>query len=247
LIERLTESGSRHGKDASRLEQLEAQTGRGSLISFRERLSPDEIQEHNEKVLSALKDQVEPAQEDTSPTLTREQALVLLRAVSHHPTNGRRHEVKYDPDDCYGFCFGRAVMVHSEALRRGVDPSSIKKIWAVGSLEKGKWHFHVATMVKSSRTGSWWVIDPVYGTVINAETWISRMQNSSDDNQMMVFVTDPRRFSVYSPQHYTEIDLLGDGNSDYYRGYFSDYLNFTARQPEPSPFRQGEWIPLRLK
>jgi hypothetical protein len=64
------------------------------------------------------------------------------------------------------------------------------------------------------------------------------MQNSSDDKQMMVFVTDPRRFSVYSPRHYTEIDLLGDGETDYYRGYFFDYLNHTAEQPTPKAFPQ---------
>ena len=220
VISGLNSAGSGKGEEASRLENLETQTAKGSLISYQEGLSAAQIKKHNEKILAALKDPVAPTKEESTATITRDEALVIFKAVANHPTNGRDKEEKYDPEDCFGFCFGRAVMVHTEALRRGVDPASIKKIWAVGSLEKGKWHFHVATMVKSSRTGSWWVIDPVYGTVINAETWISRMQNSSDDNQMMVFVTDPRRFSVYSPQHYTEIDLLGVGVSDYYRGYF---------------------------
>lgn len=238
LIDALVEVGPSTAIHPSRLDRLEFQTGRGSLISYRERLTPDQIRHHNEKVLLALRDPIEITDPDRVAAITQAEANRLVKLITHHPTNGYRHEIKYDPDDCYGFCFGRAVLVHSEAIRRGVDPAAIKKVWAVGSLEKGKWHFHVATMIKASRTGSWWVVDPVYASAINIETWIGRMQNSSDDNQMMVFVTDPRRFSVYSPRHYTEIDLLGDGKTDYYRGYFSDYLNFTAEQSEPRPFKQ---------
>ena len=234
LISRLAEA-----KDpnlSSRLAVIESETTQGSLIDFQEGKSKKAIRKHNGQVLEALKDPITPSSSELVPAISQKQASFLVRTILNHPTNGSKHEKKYDPEECYGFCFGRATLVHSEALRRGVDPAAIKKIWVVGSLEKGRWQFHVATMIKAKGTGSWWVIDPVYSKAISVKEWIRRMRNGADDSRMMIFVTDPRRFSVYDPKVYSNIDLLGDGQSDYYNGYFKNYLEHTAKAPLPKPF-----------
>jgi hypothetical protein len=236
LIARLASSQGVAPESLSRLRQLELKTAQGSLLDFREELPVSALRKHNQDILEALKDPVVSALKGSITAISREDANYLVKLITEHPTNGKRHEKKYDPEECYGFCFGRATLIHSEALRRKVDPEAIKKIWAVGPLEKDRWHFHVATMIKAKGRGSWWVCDPVYQKAISAETWIGRMSRSSDDGKMMVFVTDPRRFSVYDPRVYTNIDLLGDGKSDFYNGYFRDYLEHTAKQPLPSPF-----------
>jgi len=221
---------------SSRLSVIESETAQGSLIDFQARESKKAIRKHNQKVLEALKDPIASSSPDLVPAISQQQASLLVKTILDHPTNGSKHEKKYDPEECYGFCFGRATLVHSEALRRGVDPAAIKKIWVVGSIEKGRWQFHVATMIKAKGTGTWWVVDPIYSKAISVKEWVQRMQNGADDSRMMIFVTDPRRFSVYDPQIYSNIDLLGDGQSDYYNGYFKNYLEHTAKAPLPKPF-----------
>ena len=221
----------------TRLDNLESKTAQGSLIDIQKALKQKQISDHNQQIRAALKDSVSASKADSVTAINHKDANYLVQFIRKHPTNGEKHEKKYDPEECYGFCFGRATLIHQEALRRNVDPASIRKIWVVGSLEKGKWQFHVASMIKAKGTGSWWVCDPVYSVAISAEEWIRRMRNGSDDNRMMIFVTDPRRFSVYDPQVYTAIDLLGDGKSDFYNGYFKDYLEHLQTEPTPKPFR----------
>lgn len=236
IIQSLVRKGAQTRNIETRLKILESKTAQGSLLEIEEKISGQDLEKHNREVLTALKDPVVSSNPKAVSSISRREANYLVDLITHHPVNGHKQEKKYDPEECFGFCFGRAALIHHEALRRGVDPEAIKKIWAVGSLEKGKWHFHVATMVKAKGSGSWWVIDTVYSKAINAETWIERMRNSADGKRAMIFVTDPRRFSVYDPKYYTEIDLLGDGKSDFYRGYFKDYLEYTAKQKQPAPF-----------
>ena len=237
IISSLVDRPSTLNTAHSRLDTLEKATGRGSLLDYREKLSTKSIKRHNNELLDALKEPAPVSDPDKVFSLNKQDANFLVDLLRKHPTNGEKHEKKYDPEECYGFCFGRATLIHNEALRRNMDPESIKKIWAVGSLEKGKWHFHVATMIKAKGKGSWWVCDPVYSVAISAEEWIRRMRHSSDDSRMMVFVTDPRRFSVYDPKNYTAIDLLGDGKSDFYNGYFKDYLEHVQTEAQPKPFK----------
>lgn len=238
IIAKLVAGHGAGPESRSRLSEIELKTAQGSLLDFQEDFPLPSIRKHNQDILDALKDPVIPALKGSVTAISRKDANYLVDLITKHPTNGQRFEKKYDPEECYGFCFGRATLIHNEALRRKVDPEAIKKIWAVGPLEKGRWHFHVATMIKAKGNGSWWVCDPVYKSAISAETWIGRMSRSSDDGKMMVFVTDPRRFSVYDPRAYTTIDLLGDGKSDFYNGYFRDYLEHTAKQRTPRPFDQ---------
>jgi len=237
LIQTLIRSEIRPTSRNSTLQKIEDETATGSLIDFQEEMKTAAIRAHNRRIESALREPIKKSEPDTVGEIGHSEANTLVRVITEHPTNGARHEKKFDPDECYGFCFGRAVLVHSEALRRGVDPEAMKKIWAVGPLERGKWHFHVATLLKARSPGTWWAADPIYKNAINVQTWMARMRNGADDDRLMFFVTDPRRFSVYDPRFYSALDLLGDGESDYYRGYFRAYLEYTAQQPLPALFR----------
>lgn len=237
LIQTLIRSDIGQISHRSTLQKIEDETAKGSLIDFQEEMKTSAIRAHNRRIESALREPIKKSQPNTVGEIGHKEANNLVRLITEHPTNGARHEKKFDPDECYGFCFGRAVLVHSEALRRGVDPEAMKKIWAVGPLERGKWHFHVATLLKARSPGTWWAADPIYKNAINVQTWMGRMKNGADDDRLMFFVTDPRRFSVYDPRFYSALDLLGDGESDYYRGYFKAYLEHTAQQPLPAPFR----------
>jgi len=225
-IEKMVLQSPRSESQRSRLARIEAASASGSLLDTQSEKSIPEIEAHNAKIKKALRDPLPGSFRGMEQSVNYEMADSLVKLITWHPVNGVREEKKYDPEDCYGFCFGRAVLIHNEALRRNVDPEAIKKIWAVGSLENEKWHFHVATILKAKGSGTWWATDPIYRSAINVETWIRRMERSADDDRLMFFVTDPRRFSVYDPRFYTGLDLLGNGRSDYYNGYFRDYFEF---------------------
>ncbi|MFN9069231.1 MAG: hypothetical protein ACK5V3_18555, partial [Bdellovibrionales bacterium] len=75
----------------------------------------------------------------------------------NHPIVGMSALAKYDPTNEIGFCFGRALFVHLELLRRGVSKDSIKKVFVVGDIveqlngQEIRWQFHVATAVRDTQ------------------------------------------------------------------------------------------------
>lgn len=226
----MVSQGPRPEAEFSRLSQIELLRAQGSLLEIQEESDLKAIREHNEETKSALNEPLVGNFRGKERALSQAEADQLVKRIAQHPTHGEEKERKYDPDDCYGFCFGRAILMHHEAIRRGVDPEAIKKIWAVGSLENEKWHFHVSTIIKGHGLGAWWATDTIYRSAVSVKTWMARMENSADTERLMFFVTDPRRFSVYSPQFYTGLDFFGDGQSDFYRGYFRDYFEYTLKK-----------------
>ncbi|RZA08733.1 MAG: hypothetical protein EOP11_03980 [Proteobacteria bacterium] len=102
------------------------------------------------------------------PSLNPEQRAALLKLVDKHPVADAKFYDKYAPEGGTGFCFGRAITAHIEALRMGLDKESIKKIWIVGAMEgtSDSWGHHVATIVRGPK-GKWYTIDPNYDTPPN--------------------------------------------------------------------------------
>jgi hypothetical protein len=233
LIEKLAIKGPATQALASSLYRIEARTAQGSLLEIQDETSVQSIKEHNQQIKQALREPLLGRSGEGLRAVTQKEADAFVKNMAKHPVNGAHRESQYDPEECFGFCFGRASLIHHEAIQKNIDPEAIRKIWAVGSLEKEKWHFHVSTILKAQGRGTWWATDTIYKSAISVETWMDRMERSSDDGRLMLFVTDPRRFSVYSPQFYTGLDLLGDGRSDYYNGYFRDYFEFTLRKKTP--------------
>jgi hypothetical protein len=222
----------------AKLKQLENETAQGSLIEFQKTASSEFIESHNKKIEEALKEVIRPWFFAKSGGIRFSDAHKLVRLIMTHPTNGPAQENIFDPNQCYGFCFGRATLIHNEALRRKVDPDFIRKIWAVGPTEKQRWQFHVATLIKARDLPTWWACDPIFEYALDVQDWILRMKQFSDDGRMMFFVTEAHRFSVYDPRPYSPVDLLGDGKTDYYNGYFKTYLEYSLKQPEPAPFQK---------
>lgn len=238
LIASLVSSKNNTAENFAKLKQLETETAQGSLIEFQKTASSEYIEAHNRKIENALKGVIRPWFFARSGGIRFPEANELVRIVMTHPTNGQAQEGIFDPNQCYGFCFGRATLIHNEAIRRKVDPNLIRKIWAVGPTEKQRWQFHVATLIKAREVPTWWACDPIFECALDIQDWIHRMKEYSDDGRMMFFVTEANRFSVYAPRPYSAVDLLGNGKTDYYNGYFKTYLEYTATEAMPEPFEK---------
>ena len=153
------------------------------------------------------------------------QAISENRVVSSSVTNA-----KYDNQGKnIGFCFGRAMAVHLEALARGVSKQSIRKIWALGNLMTGatRWRYHVATAIRGT-DNRWYVVDPFMGRSLEIGEWYKRMAEINPDKKMQVFVTEPQRMSPGSAAKYNRQALI----DPLYNGYFTDFLQaFKAEAP----------------
>ncbi len=147
----------------------------------------------------------------------------------------------YDPQGAIGFCFGRATMAHLEAIVRNIHPDAIKKIWIAGDMEK--WGHHVATMIKTEN--NWLVLDTNIGHAISYEEWIRIYMpyKAKNANDIMIFITQSGRFGPYDTKTYNAIDLFNthtlefDKASDYYRGYFHDFLEDLDNSNQPPLFK----------
>ena len=164
----------------------------------------------------------------TSPEVDRKnhinvsQAKILYKAVANHPVASLRNYSKYDPgNNGIGYCFGRAMTAHLEALwnpELKVNNKAIRKLFALGKLQTGtaSWRYHVTTIVKASDNG-WWAIDPIMGEPIKADVWYSRMRSYNPSGDMLLFSDEAARFSPVEGMY--KKDELDD---DRYSNYFKD-------------------------
>lgn len=153
------------------------------------------------------------------------QANELHRFIKEHPIVGLENTRKtYDPDGCFGFCFGRATVAHAEAVFMGIEPRSIFKIWVAGPMSSQRhfnshftmnWQYHVAAMFKSAE-GPWLVVDPFYAKVLSAKQWMELHQKYAQNNYELLFqVSDPRRFQVDSKDLYRTDLFFHDPNPQF--------------------------------
>lgn len=192
------------------------------------RMSPVAVQSRNRTLLESL-GRAPRATESLSRTkprlagVTRVQAGEILRSVMNNPIASLNAIEKYDPEGGIGFCFGRAMTAHLESLMYGLAKPAIKKLWAVGDLRTGdtEWGWHVTTIVRS-RTGGWYTIDPIFGTVLTVEQWYREMQRMDYDGKMMLYVSDAPQFAPDGSTYQMD-DLLMKSYNQYFRdlmGYF---------------------------
>ncbi|WP_413557355.1 hypothetical protein [Bdellovibrio sp. HCB209] len=174
--------------------------------------------------------------------LTAREAKKLYEEVTRHPITRLLNVKKYDPDSAMGFCFGRAMTAHFEALRLGVAKESIRKVYVVGAMKAlvGDiiWQFHVATAIKGA-DGGWWVVDPFFGKVVKLEKWYERMYSHDTKGTLRIYASDATRLGATSGGHYEKAHLM----MDYYNGYFKDlfkYYDLKAKNEVPAK-------PLRIK
>jgi len=199
------------------------------LIDLHRNLLPKERIAARDRLIKTLEDDISYL--PRSPFVTKALADSLTERVANHPVLGHRANPKYEMR-CKGMCFSRALGIHIEALREGVGPTWIRKIWVVGNL--GDSDFHVAVLIRTQ--SGWKVVDAngfvgpqggfQYGTQSVSE-WIRQQETSSPKREpLSFFVTDARRFGVYRPTLYSPTDLFGNGSreEDFYRGRFVDYF-----------------------
>lgn len=227
-------------------------TKRGVLKAFlvgRDRPpTPAEAQIHNDAVLHGLKTaEISPASPDRIAALDAAQAQDLYRAVRNHPVASNSQLRKYDPNNCVGFCFGRAMAGHLEALiNKNIDPNSILKLFAVGNLKSGRtrWGYHVTLIVKAKGEEGWWAIDPLFERALPYEDWTRRMNEKYNaDGNMLYFATPPKRMGPSANSIYSPASL----HIPPYRNYFTDLIRtYQTRAPFPDKgppgFLKSMWI-----
>jgi hypothetical protein len=157
--------------------------------------------------------------------LSKNEANALFNAVSKNPVARISRNYKYDPDSQLGFCFGRAMTAHLEALSQGVDKSAIRKVFVGGQMKAVgfdfNWQFHVATVVKNAE-GGWWVIDPIFEAPISVEKWYSEMKKNDIDGKLRFYAAEPTRLGAVGNGKYQKFELM----DDIYNGYFKELLQY---------------------
>ena len=124
--------------------------------------------------------------------LDARQRKFLFHSVATHKVARLDRLEHYDPTGEIGFCFGRAMAAHLIALRMGLTPDNIRKLFIVGDLRSGdkpEWRFHVTTLVRGA-DGAWYAIDPILGEPLELSAWIDKVQGVWDkDRKAKLYVT----------------------------------------------------------
>ncbi|MBP9681009.1 MAG: hypothetical protein KBD76_06365 [Bacteriovorax sp.] len=212
-------------KRALSLEAFSRVFGNQNLMDVHYEKTSEHILQHNQLVVDMLT--LEP---ETSlsgiPYVTLEEAKKVYQSIIDSSVVVNKSA--YDPNGNEGYCFGRAIIGHVEAIAHGLDPRAVKKIWTVGNWSH--YPFHVAILLKGKE--GWYAIDRAYLGVVSAQEWIERSIPSeiSGDRPNMIFVTDGDRFSLQNALTYRSVDFFSTDNEfyeregDFYRGYFKDFF-----------------------
>jgi hypothetical protein len=147
----------------------------------------------------------------------------LFKRIKDNPVTAICNRDKYDPKNIgIGFCFGRAIAAHIEALRMGLAKGSIKKAWAVGELnsDEGPWRYHVTTVVRGT-DGTWWALDTLLNSPVTIEDWYGKMKSFDAAGDMRLFVSEPQRFGPDSAKKYSPKQFSHPG----YNNFFNDLMD----------------------
>lgn len=218
------------------LREFEKSYGGWSFFEIHSQFSDAKIRRFNKKLRTLLAPGPMPEQKDPKYVyrLTNDEADRFYQSFENNPVGSCSAD--YEPGGIkIGFCFGRAIIAHIEALRYGVHPSSIKKIWVVGDMKE--WGHHVATMIKTE--SGWKVFDNETG-LVSAHRWIELQQAEKKPGAkpLMFFVSSAERFGPSNNGTYQATDLFGDGMNDYYNGFFSDYFRWVHEGGSAPTFKE---------
>ncbi|MBX3018078.1 MAG: hypothetical protein KF767_09325 [Bdellovibrionaceae bacterium] len=164
-------------------------------------------------------------------------ATRLVDSIARHPIVAETETRRFNkqPGVEIGFCFGRATYTHLMLLHLGVLKDSIKKVWAVGNLNSGDlvWQFHVATIVRGTTPGTWWVLDSYWGEPLELKDWVRQMSALDPGGQMRVTISEPEKFSMQIGA-YDRVQMGLDVNAeqDWYAGYFQQLMRWFAAKPD---------------
>ena len=184
--------------------------------------SAEQVRVRNDFIIQKLNSLPVPKSSSRMVELTLAQATAIFDKVRiHSPANIKELE-RYDPQARIGFCFGRSMAIHLQALQSGVHKESILKVYAIGNLQSGgiSNSYHVATMIRA-KGGRWWVLDPRRGEVVlDLESWYQKMRVY--DSSLSLAITAAERGFVESANPYLKDSIL----DKHWNGYFNDLLRF---------------------
>lgn len=211
--------------------EIERRNFQKEVAEFGKNYVTKKVAERNAYELAALKDSARPNPHSNRADVVPADLLEeIYYNVANNPVTSLAAYNKYDPTDRgIGFCFGRAMNVHLEALFQGVSKNSIRKLWALGQLRTGStgWRYHVTTLLKGEK--GWMAVDPIFGYVMTVEQWYRRMQSFDTDGLMRLYVTEPEKFGPSSTKYHDSLLI-----HPIYNNYFMDlmaYYRERTRQP----------------
>ncbi len=197
----------------------------------------------NQKILESIQNYVPQVSSGRVSGITFEQGQLLMSKLINDPLN-TDPEKQYDPEGELGFCFGRALKLHLDLLRYGVNKESIKKIFVVGPMNvPGQvWQFHVATIVKDLNSNDWWALDTNLKKPVLVDDWMKQYQRFRTDRTFRLFrsplidITKSLRFYITQPQKIGpsgwEYNIQQGGLFDaFYNGYFKDMFKSFKKYP----------------
>lgn len=191
--------------------------------------SPEQVEHLNTLALQEIANYNYKTSNNRVAWINHQQASYVHKLMPSHPVVGYAKNRLYDPNGHYGFCFGRALYVHLELLRYGVQKEAIKKAFVIGNLNNGtNWQFHVATIVKGPEK-SWWVIDSYLHTVVTLEEWFERMKQVSVDHKLRLYISDPAKLGPSGWEY-----NIKPGGLFSYNNYFQDLFRYFKLNPVPT-------------
>lgn len=145
----------------------------------------------------------EPREPGMVTALTADQIKETAASIEFSPAvdNRARLNKKYNPKGDIGYCFLRAHYYAGAVHQRGLDMTSVRKVFLVGTMKLfganwapiSGWRYHVATTVRGT-DGKWYVLDNHLGiylgkqgyakNVYTVEQWYSyyeRFMNTTEN------------------------------------------------------------------
>lgn len=196
--------------------------------------SPKQADTWNRALLRALDNLAAPeATPGRKPGLTPSERRQLFQTVNEHPVANGDMVDHYAPEGGTGFCFGRAITAHIEALRTGLDKESIKKLWIIGYMkgDTTEWGHHVTTIVRG-KDKHWYTIDPNYDEPLRLSTWLKNIKDDfTNEGDLQLFATNPSRFGPEGGVNAGPI-LPSTVEDPFYHDYFVDLMTEFRRDSQ---------------
>lgn len=210
-----------------------------------DRENGQKVQEWNEKLFQSLDALPYTARDGRKASLDGSDIYDLFLKSNLHPSASIYRVKDYDPKGNIGFCFGRAMHIHLEALKKGLSKDSIRKVWAVGTMQTNtiQWKYHVATMVRGS-DNQWWVIDPEYMKPLSLKDWADDTKSLSIDGKLQFFSSHPGRWGPSSGSFYKKSVMEDPSNN----GFFTEMLELSRKESaEVAKQRRSKKLPSELE
>ena len=213
------------------------------LTRFSHTMSKENAEENNRRTIEALETFIPSKDFRRRPYVKKSEANKIFRKGFFNPVASFFRVLEYDPRGSIGFCFGRAMTMHIEALRFGLHESSVRKIFVVGDLDN--WQFHVATIVKGENK-KWYVLDPFFLRAVTIDTWVKRWKKKDQKGNMQIYITNAERLSAGSNHVYDFVDFYFSGYKNYFRDLLAYYDETLPKIRKNEKFKERLKIYLRI-